>query len=131
MLMRNQRSKRYLITGGAGFIGSRILKHLYKNGSEIRILDNFSSGQWHNLRPYRDGIEIIDGDIRDYNTVKDAVLDTDIVIHQAAIASVAASISDPLLTNSVNTGGTLNVLAASKKSKVQRVVFASTASFYC
>jgi nucleoside-diphosphate-sugar epimerase len=121
---------KYLITGGAGFIGSNIAHELVKQGEEVRIIDNFSTGNKANIADVDDKIELIDGDIRDFWTVQEAVAGIDYVLHQAALPSVPRSISNPLTSNSVNIDGTLNLLEASKSSGVRRFVMASSSSVY-
>jgi len=121
---------KYLITGGAGFIGSNIVEELVKQGQEVRILDNFSTGKKENLSDYISSIEIIEGDIRDVKTVRDAVGGVDFVLHQAALTSVPRSIKDPEGCNEVNVVGTLNVLLAARDAKVKRLVYASSSSLY-
>lgn len=121
---------RYLITGGAGFIGSNIAYRLLEIGDEVRILDNFSTGRRINIDTIEDKIEIIDGDIRDYWTVREAVNDVDYILHQAALPSVPRSVSNPLTSNAVNIDGTINILEAAKQAGVKRVVMASSSSVY-
>lgn len=120
----------YLVTGGAGFIGSNIVEELLKRGEAVRILDNFSTGKPENLMEFEKDVEIIEGDIRSYHIVKQAVKGIDVVLHQAALPSVPRSINDPITTNEVNVGGTLNMLDASKDAGVKRFVFASSSSIY-
>lgn len=120
----------YLVTGGAGFIGSNIVEELLKRGYNVRVLDNFSTGKRENLKKFENDIELIEGDIRSYHTVKQAVTGIDIVLHQAALPSVPRSINDPITSNEVNVGGTLNMLDASKDAEVKRFVFASSSSVY-
>jgi nucleoside-diphosphate-sugar epimerase len=121
---------KYLITGGAGFIGSNIAARLVKMGEQVRILDNFSSGKLENLADFANQIEIIDGDIRDYWTVCEAVSDIDYVLHQAALPSVPRSIANPLTSNEVNINGLLNVLNAARHAGVKKMVYASSSSIY-
>ena len=121
---------KYLITGGAGFIGSNIALELLKRGEEVRIIDNFSTGRKINLVEMERSIELIEGDIRDFWTVREAVDGVDFVIHQAALPSVPRSIKNPLTSNGVNIDGTLNLLEASKLANVRRFVFASSSSVY-
>ena len=120
----------YLVTGGAGFIGSNIVEELLKRGEKVRVLDNFSTGKRENLKQFEKDIELIEGDIRSYHIVKRAVGGIDIVFHQAALPSVPRSIHDPITTNEVNAGGTLNMLDASKDAGVKRFIFASSSSVY-
>jgi len=122
--------KTYLVTGGAGFIGSNLVEELLKRGDRVRILDNFSTGKRENILPFRDDIEVFEGDIRSYHVVHEAVRGVDFILHQAALPSVPRSIADPITTHEVNTNGTLNVLNAAKDLGVQRVVFASSSSIY-
>ena len=121
---------KYLVTGGAGFIGSNLVEELLKRGEKVRVLDNFSTGKRENLKEFEKDIELIEGDIRSYHIVKQAVKGIDIVLHQAALPSVPRSIHDPITTNEVNVGGTLNMLDASKEAGVKRFVFASSSSIY-
>ncbi len=120
----------YLVTGGAGFIGSNIVEELVKKGEKVRVLDNFSTGERENLKEFENDIELIEGDIRSYHTVMQAVKGIDIVLHQAALPSVPRSIYDPITTNEINITGTLNLLDASKEAKVKKFVFASSSSVY-
>ena len=124
----------YLVTGGAGFIGSHIVDELVCRGNHVRVLDNLSTGKRENLvaatRRQPSGVEIIEGDVRDPDTVRRATSGVDYVLHQAALASVPRSVADPLTTNEVNVTGTLNVLVAAREAKVKRVVFASSSSVY-
>jgi len=120
----------YLVTGGAGFIGSNLSEELIKRGHRVRIFDNLSSGSEANLKNILSDIELINGDVRDKEALGKAVKGVDFVLHQAAIASVQASISDPRQSNEVILGGTLNVLCAARDSGVKRVVLASSAAVY-
>lgn len=121
---------KYLVTGGAGFIGSNIVEELLRRGEKVRVLDNFSTGKRENLTQFIDQIELIEGDIRSYHIVREAVSGIDVVLHQAALPSVPRSIRDPITSNEVNVTGTLNILNAAKDAKVKRVVFASSSSVY-
>jgi nucleoside-diphosphate-sugar epimerase len=121
---------KYLVTGGAGFIGSNIVRKLVSDGSAVRVLDNFSSGKRENLDGILNQIELIDGDIRDYWTVVKAVKGIDVVLHEAALPSVPRSVENPLTSNSVNIDGTLNMLEASRHAGVRRFVIASSSSVY-
>jgi len=121
---------KYLITGGAGFIGSNIATELVKRGESVRILDNFATGRKINIQPIDNQIELIDGDIRDFWTVAEAVNGVDYVLHQAALPSVIRSVKNPLTSNAVNIDGTLNVLDAARQAGVRRVVFACSSSVY-
>jgi len=121
---------RYLITGGAGFIGSNIAERLLTLGEEVRIFDDFSTGKEENLSEMINDVELIRGDLRDFETVSKAVSGMDYVLHQGALPSVPRSIEDPINTGDVNTGGTLNILKASLEKGVKRVVYASSSSIY-
>jgi len=121
---------RFLVTGGAGFIGSNIVEELVRQDEQVRIIDNFSTGKAGNVEPFKDFIEVVEGDIRNYEVVCEAVRDVDVILHQAALPSVPRSISDPITTNEVNVTGTLNVLMAAKENGVKRVVYASSSSVY-
>ncbi len=121
---------RFLVTGGAGFIGSNIVGELLRRGYRVRVLDNFSTGKRENLQEFEKDIEIIEGDIRSYHQVQRAILGMDVILHQAALPSVPRSIHDPITTNEVNVGGTLNVLEAAREAEVPRIVFASSSSVY-
>jgi len=129
----------YLITGGAGFIGSHLVEALLKKGQTVRVLDNFSTGKRANLEDVvaRCGIaegdprlSIVEGDIRDPRACADAVRSVEYVLHQAALPSVPRSVADPVGTTAVNVTGTLNMLWAAKEAKVKRFVFASSSSIY-
>ncbi|MDX1418900.1 MAG: SDR family oxidoreductase [Rubricoccaceae bacterium] len=119
-----------LVTGGAGFIGSNLVDELLARGHTVRVLDNFSTGKRENLGSVLDRIDLIEGDIRSYHLVQQAVEGVEVVFHQAALPSVPRSINDPITSNEVNVGGTLNVLEASRMAGVQRVVYASSSSVY-
>jgi UDP-glucose 4-epimerase len=121
---------KFLVTGGAGFIGSNIVGELLNRNYEVRVLDNFSTGKRENLNDYGNDIELIEGDIRSYHIVKDAVQGIDVILHQAALPSVPRSINDPITSNDVNVTGTLNILEAARKADVQKIVFASSSSVY-
>ena len=121
---------RYLVTGGAGFIGSNIVDELVRRREEVRVVDNFSSGKRENLERVLGGIELLDGDIRDLALMKKATKGCDYVIHQAALRSVPKSMEDPQLYDDVNVKGTLSLLVASAENKVKRMVFASSSSVY-
>ena len=121
---------KYLITGGAGFIGSNIAAHLVKMGEQVRILDNLSSGKRENIEAILDKVEFIEGDVRDFWTVTEAVEGIDYVLHQAALPSVPRSVKNPLTSNSVNINGTLHVLEAARRAGVKKLVLASSSSVY-
>jgi UDP-glucose 4-epimerase len=121
---------KYLVTGGAGFIGSNIVEELIKRGGKIRVLDNFITGKRENLKPFIHDIELIESDIRDKKALNRAMKGIDFVLHQAALRSVAKSVEDPVETHDVNATGTLNLLNAAKEAGVRRVVYASTCAAY-
>lgn len=123
---------KFLVTGGAGFIGSNIVKKLLSQEHTVRVLDNFATGKRENVTPFRDNprFELVEGDLRSFHTVRTCVKDIDFVLHQGALPSVPRSIHDPITTNDVNISGTLNILEASKEFNVKRVVFASSSSVY-
>jgi UDP-glucose 4-epimerase len=117
-----------LVTGGAGFIGSSLARALLERGDEVRVLDNFSTGDRANL----DGldVEIVEGELRSYERVHNAVRTTEVVYHLGALGSVPRSVQDPLTSSAVNVEGTLNVLLAARDEGVRRVVFSSSTSVY-
>jgi len=121
---------RYLITGGAGFIGANLAHALVVRGESVRILDDFSSGRIENLHGIEDRVEILRGDLRDPAAVSRAVQGTEIILHQAALNSNPRSIREPGPTNAVNVGGTLLLLEAARAARVRRVVYASSSSVY-
>ncbi len=122
----------YLVTGGAGFIGSNIVRALLGNDENVRVLDNFSTGKRENISDFinNNKFEVIEGDLRSFHTVRDAVKGIDYILHQGALPSVQRSVVDPITTNDVNISGTLNILEAAKEFGVKRVVFASSSSVY-
>lgn len=120
----------YLVTGGAGFIGSNITDELVRRRENVKVLDDLSSGKRENLEQVKDKIEFIEADIRDLEALMRAFKGCDYVIHQAALRSVPKSMKDPALYDEVNVMGTLNVLSAAVRNKVKRVVFASSSSVY-
>ena len=122
--------KNFLVTGGAGFIGSHIVGHLVARGEGVRVLDNLSTGCWENLAPFNKKIEFVEGDLRNLNDCWRATADMDFVLHQGAVPSVPRSVADPLLSHEANVTGTLNMLMAARDAKVKRVVFASSSSVY-
>jgi len=120
----------FLVTGGAGFIGSHIVEELVRQGERIRVLDNFSTGKQANLAPFLDSIELLEGDLGDLATVRQAVEGATWVLHQGALPSPFRSIEDPLATHRTNATGTLNVLIAAQEAGVRKVVYASSSSVY-
>jgi len=123
-------SELYLVTGGAGFIGSHIVERLVQEGQHVRVIDNLSTGKRKNIEPFLEKIEFIEGDVRDLELVRKAMDGVDYVLHQAAVPSVPRSVKDPLTTNAVNIEGTLNILIAARDAGVKRVVYASSSSVY-
>jgi UDP-glucose 4-epimerase len=119
----------YLVTGGAGFIGSHIVEALSRRGDCARVLDNFTTGKRANLAHLPD-VEVIEGDIRDTAMVSEAMAGVDYVIHQAALVSVMQSMADPTTTHDVNATGTLNLLKAAQEVGVKRFVLASSCAVY-
>ena len=120
----------YLVTGGAGFIGSHIAEALVRDGHKVRILDNFSTGKRENLGVMGGRCDVVEGDIRDAKTVDRAVQGAEYVIHQAALTSVPRSVEDPTSTNEVNVTGTVNLLEAARRQGIKRFVYASSSSVY-
>jgi nucleoside-diphosphate-sugar epimerase len=121
---------RYLVTGGAGFIGSHIVRRLVDEGELVRVVDNLSTGQPIRLRDVRDSIEFVEGDLADERVSDKAVRDVTYVLHQAAVPSVQRSVCDPIGTNRSNVTATLNVLESCRKAGVRRLVFAASSSAY-
>lgn len=119
-----------VVTGGAGFIGSHIVRRLLGDGIEVTVLDDFSTGDMANLREIEDQIELVEGDIRDTAVVERTMKGADVVFHEAALGSVSRSVEDPIKSNDVNVNGTLNVLVAAKDAGVKRLVYASSSSVY-
>jgi UDP-glucose 4-epimerase len=120
----------YLVTGGCGFIGSHIVRELVRRGERVRVLDNGSSGDPARLTDVRADIELVIGDVRDAETTHAVCQGVEVVLHQAAMASVPQSVSEPELTHQVNVTGTLNILLAAREAGVRRVVFASSSAVY-
>jgi UDP-glucose 4-epimerase len=118
------------VTGGAGFIGSHLAERLCREGSAVRVIDNFTTGRRQNLAPIEGEIELVEGDVRSYERVHHAVRGCELVFHQAALPSVPRSVQDPLTSHASNVTGTLNVLLACRDEGVRRVVFASSSSVY-
>jgi UDP-N-acetylglucosamine 4-epimerase len=124
---------KYLVTGGVGFIGSNLVEALLRQGAEVRVLDNFSTGRRENLNFSRPGdkLEVMEGDIRNAETCFRSCQDVDIVFHLAALGSVPRSVEDPATTHEVNATGTLNMLLAARDARsVRRLIFASSSAVY-
>jgi UDP-glucose 4-epimerase len=121
---------RVLVTGGAGFIGSNLVRALLARGDDVRVLDNFSTGNRGNLGGLAQEVELVEGDLRSYERVHNAVRGAEIVFHLGALGSVPRSVQDPLTSGAVNVEGTLNVLLAARDEGIRRVVFASSSSIY-
>jgi UDP-glucose 4-epimerase len=121
-------SRRVLVTGGGGFIGSNLVRALLEHGDAVRVLDNFSTGNRANLGGV--DVEVVEGELRSYERVHNAVRGTDVVFHLGALGSVPRSVQDPLTSSAVNVEGTLNVLLAARDEGVRRVVFSSSSSVY-
>lgn len=127
-----------LVTGGAGFIGSNMVRFLLDKGQKVRVLDNFQTGKRENLTEIAGGstgspsnrIELIEGDIRNMDTVRRAVAGAEVVYHLAALGSVPRSVEDPATSHDVNVNGTFNMLLAARDAKVRRFIFASSSSVY-
>ena len=123
-------SRSVLVTGGAGFIGSNLVRALLERGDTVRVLDNFSTGNRANLAGLEDDVEVVEGELRSYERVHNAVRGVELVFHQGALPSVPRSVQDPLTTSAVTIEGTLNVLLAARDEDVRRVVYASSSSVY-
>ena len=119
-----------LVTGGAGFIGSNLVRALLERGDRVVILDNFATGRRENLDGLEADVEIVEGDLRSYERVHAATKGVEVVFHEGALPSVPRSLQDPLTTSAVNIDGTLNVLLAAREEEVRRIVFASSSSVY-
>lgn len=121
---------RYLVTGGAGFIGSNTVDELVRRGHDVVVLDDLSSGKLENLSAVREKVELLQHSVTDLDNLRQACRGVDYVLHLGARTSVPRSVKDPLETNRVNVDGTLNVLVAARDAKVKRVVFAGSSSVY-
>jgi len=121
---------KYLVTGGAGFIGSHLAESLVNRGDEVVVLDDLSTGKLENMAGFQNQVEFVEGSITDLSTVKTCCRGTDVVFHQAALASVPRSVKDPMASNEANVTGTLNILWAAKECGVRRVVYAASSSVY-
>jgi UDP-glucose 4-epimerase len=123
---------KYLVTGGAGFIGSNIVSELLRQGQQVVVLDNFATGKRENILPLmkNPNLTMIEGDLRSFHIVRSAVKGVDYILHQGALPSVPRSINDPITSNDVNILGMLNILEAAKEFGVKRVITASSSSIY-
>ena len=119
-----------LVTGGAGFIGSSIVRALVKRGDRVRVLDNLSTGRRQNLGEVAADVELVEGDIRDEGLLGRVLAGTELVFHEAAIASVPRSLAEPIENHAVNATGTLQVLGAAQRAGVRRLVYAASSSAY-
>ncbi len=135
--MTNFEKKMFVVTGGAGFIGSHLIEELLSLGSRVRTIDNFSTGKEENIQALQEmfgdrsrNLEVIKGDIRDLDLVKSVTEGVDGIFHQAALGSVPRSVMDPITTQNVNADGTLNIFWAAHLNKTPRVVYASSSSVY-
>ncbi len=124
--------KKVLVTGGAGFIGSNLCEELLNKGYSVRCLDNFATGKRENLTECHksENFELLEGDIRNFDTCLEACSDADYVLHQAALGSVPRSINDPITSNDVNVGGFVNMLKAASEKGVKRFIYAASSSTY-
>lgn len=121
---------KYLVTGGAGFIGSHIVERLVGDGQEVRVLDDFSSGKRENIAPFASKIDLLEGDLRAEEDCRKACEGVEIIFHEAAVPSVPRSVEDPRTSHEVNIDGTFNLLMAARDAKVRRVVYAASSSAY-
>jgi nucleoside-diphosphate-sugar epimerase len=126
----NGKRNNYLVTGGAGFIGSHLVEELVKRGHYVRVIDNYITGRKSNLAEFKDKIELLMEDLRSFESAKKAVKDIDFVLHQAALPSVSRSVEAPIESNDCNVTATLNLLVASNDEGIRRFVYASSSSAY-
>lgn len=121
---------KFIVTGGAGFIGSNIAQELVSTGHQVKVIDDLSTGFLKNLEPIKDKIEFVKADIKDLDSLNKEFAGFDYILHQAAFCSVPKSIANPIAWNNNNIAGTLNVLVAARENKIKRVVLASSSSVY-
>ncbi len=120
----------FLVTGGAGFVGSHLTEALVNRGHKVRVIDNFATGKKKNIAHILDKIELLEGDIRNPDDCQRAVKDVSVVLHQAAVPSVPKSVQDPVTSHQANVDGTFNMLMAAKDAGVKRFVYAASSSAY-
>ena len=120
----------YLVTGGCGFVASHLVEELVKRNETVRVFDNCSTGTTDNIAAVKDRVQFINGDLRDFEALQRAVDRVDYIMHQGALPSVARSVANPIRSNDVNIGGTLNILVAARDAGVKRVVYAGSSSVY-
>src|SRR5687768_16800933 len=121
---------KFLVTGGAGFIGSHLVERLVRDGQTVRVMDNFSSGRRINLEPFASKIEVIEGDLRNPGDCRRACVGIETIFHQAAVPSVPKSVEDPMTSHQANVDGTFNLLLAAHTENCRRVVYAASSSAY-
>src|ERR1035437_5837663 len=121
---------KYLVTGGAGFIGCNLVRFILKKGHNVVVLDNLATGKRENIKDVLKDITFIEGDIRDRKTVDEAVKGCTAIFHEAALGSVPRSVKEPVLSHDVNVNGTVNVLEAARAAGIKRVAFAASSSAY-
>lgn len=121
---------KYLVTGGAGFIGSHIVERLVREGESVRVLDNFATGKRENLAPFAGKIDLCEGDLRNPADCAKACAGVEVVFHEGAVPSVPKSVEDPITTHQANVDGTFNILMAARDAKCRRLIFAASSSAY-
>ncbi|MGB9624419.1 MAG: SDR family oxidoreductase [Phycisphaerae bacterium] len=120
----------FLVTGGAGFIGSHLVAALLERGDRVRVLDNFSTGRRENLTPFLGRIDLIEGDLRNLDDCRRACRDIEFILHEGAVPSVPRSVEEPVMTHQSNVDGTFNILEAARLAKCRRVIYAASSSAY-
>ncbi|HPS53679.1 MAG TPA: SDR family NAD(P)-dependent oxidoreductase, partial [Phycisphaerae bacterium] len=121
---------KYLVTGGAGFIGSNLVRYVLNKGCEVVVLDNLATGKKENLTEVMDSIEYVEGDVRDYDTCVKAMAGCTAVFHLAALGSVPRSVEEPRTSHDVNVNGTVNILEAARSLGIKRISFSASSSAY-